>query len=118
MDEALSGKRAGDRVDLQLSEDQGFGDHNPDLTFTDDLDNVPPEFRFVGAEVEMANDQGDIRTFYVTHVGDRTLTVDGNHPLAGKALHVHVRILEVRDPTPQDLEQDGEVLARTGGPLH
>jgi FKBP-type peptidyl-prolyl cis-trans isomerase SlyD len=118
MDEALSGKRAGDRVDLQLSEDQGFGDHNSDLTFTDDLDNVPPEFRFVGAEVEMANDQGDVRTFYVTHVGDRTLTVDGNHPLAGKALHVHVRIQEVRDPTPQDLEQDREVLARTGGPLH
>ena len=118
MDEALSGKRAGDRVDLQLSAEQGFGPHDPDLTFTDDLDNVPPEFRFVGAEVQMQNDRGDVRTFYVTQVCESTLTVDGNHPLAGKDLSVHVRIREVRDPTPQDIEEDGSALVPAGGALH
>ncbi len=118
MDEAVSGKRAGDRVDLQLSAAKGFGPHDPDLTFTDDLDNVPPEFRFVGAEVQMQNDRGDVRTFYVTHVDERTLTLDGNHPLAGKALSVHVRIQDVRDPTPHDREQDGGVLVPAGGSLH
>jgi FKBP-type peptidyl-prolyl cis-trans isomerase SlyD len=118
MDQAVSGKRTGDRVDLQLSAEQGFGPHDPDLTFTDDLENVPPEFRFVGAEVRMQNDRGDVRTFYVTHVDERTLTLDGNHPLAGKAFSVQVRIQEVRDPTPQDLEQDGGVLLPAGGSLH
>jgi FKBP-type peptidyl-prolyl cis-trans isomerase SlyD len=88
------------------------------LSSSNDLDNVPPEFRFVGAEVQMQNDRGDVRTFYVTHVDERTLTLDGNHPLAGKALSVHVRIQEVRDPTPHDLEQDGGVLVPAGGSLH
>jgi FKBP-type peptidyl-prolyl cis-trans isomerase SlyD len=118
MDRAVSGKRAGDQVDFSLSAEQGFGPHDPDLTFTDDLDNVPPQFRFVGAEVQMQSDEGEVRTFYVTQVGERTLTVDGNHPLAGKQLHIHVRIQEVRDPTPEDLAQDGALAVPTGGVLH
>ena len=118
MDQAVSGRRAGDRVELNLAPAQGFGPHDPDLTFTDDLDNVPPEFRFVGAEVQMQNDRGEVRTFYVTRVGERTLTVDGNHPLAGKALRIHVHIREVRDPTPEDLAQDCDPAAPSGGTLH
>lgn len=118
MDEAVSGRCAGDRVDLALSPEQGFGPHDPDLTFTDDLANVPPELRFVGAEVQMQNAQGEVRVFYVTAVGEHTLTVDGNHPLAGKALSVHVHIREVRDPTPDELIADGGIVTPVGGGLH
>lgn len=118
LDEAVTGKCAGDRVDLQLCAEQAFGPHDPDLTFTDDLENVPPEFRFVGAEVRMQNDRGEVHTFYVTRVSERTLTVDGNHPLAGKTLSIHVHIREVREPTPQDLEQNGGVLVPAVGVLH
>jgi FKBP-type peptidyl-prolyl cis-trans isomerase SlyD len=118
MDHAIDGKRAGDLVDLALTAEEGFGPHDPHLTFTDDLDNVPPEFRFVGAEVQMQNEQGHVRTFYVTQIGERTLTVDGNHPLAGKALKIQVRIQEVRDPTPEELSQDGGGSAGGGALLH
>jgi len=118
LDQAVSGKRAGEQLSLSLSAEQGFGPHDPDLTFTDDLDNVPPEFRRVGAEVQMQNDDGEVRTFYVTQVGERTLTVDGNHPLAGQPLTVHVRIQEVRDPTPQERAQDCGAAVPTGGMLH
>ena len=118
MDDAISGKRAGDRVELQLGAQQAFGPHDPSLTFTDDLENVPPEFRFVGAEVPMRNDSGDVKSFYVTRIEDGTLTVDGNHPLAGKALKVHVRIQEVRDPSAAEIAQDGGACALPGGGLH
>jgi len=118
IDAAVSGKCAGDQVDLVLGPGDGFGPHDPDLTFTDAIDNVPPEFRFLGAEVQMQNDQGDVKTFYVTRIGGGTLTVDGNHPLAGKALRVHVRIREVRDPTADELSQDGSPTAFPGGSLH
>lgn len=118
MDEAVSGKRVGDRVELTLAPDQGFGAHDPSLTFTDELANVPPEFRFVGAEVPMENESGVLKTFYVTCIGDGTLTIDGNHPLAGKSLKVHVRIQEVRDPTADEIAQDGGACALPGGSLH
>jgi FKBP-type peptidyl-prolyl cis-trans isomerase SlyD len=107
MDEAVAGKRAGDEVELKVDPEQGFGPHDPDLTFTDAIDNVPPQFRHVGAAVQMQNDSGDIKTFYVTKIDDGQLTVDGNHPFAGKDLRVKVQIKEVRDPTEQEITQDG-----------
>ena len=117
MDKAVSGKRAGDRVELELDSDQAFGPLDPDLTFTDAIDNVPPQLRRIGAEVQMQNDSGDVKTFYVTKMQGGKLTVDGNHPLAGKELHVKVEIKEVRDPTEQELMQDGVMNATPSG-LH
>lgn len=103
MDRAVLGKCVGDKVEMTLSANDGFGPHDPDLTFTDNLDNVPPQFRHVGAEVQMQNDEGEIKTFYVSKIENGKLTVDGNHPLAGKALIVSVNILEVRDATVEDM---------------
>jgi FKBP-type peptidyl-prolyl cis-trans isomerase SlyD len=117
MDQAVAGKRAGDEIDMRLTpETSGFGDHDPDLTFTDDLDNVPPQFHAIGAEVQMRSESGDVRTFYVTRIENGRLTVDGNHPFAGKHLTVHVRITNVRDATAQELIDD---RADSGSPaLH
>lgn len=119
MDDAVVGAQAGDDVYLELRPGQGFGVHDPNLTFTEAVENVPPEFRFVGAEVPMQNESGDVRTFYVTRIESGKLTVDGNHPLAGKALKVHVEIQEVRDPTADELYEDGSRDGSLpGGTLH
>lgn len=107
MDQAVFGKSAGDEVEVELSPDQAFGDHDPDLTFTDDIDNVPPEFRRLGAEVQMQSESGETKSFYVTKIEDGKLTVDGNHPLAGKTLTVQVKILEVRDAKPGEDKVSG-----------
>lgn len=107
MDQAIAGKSAGDEVEVSLPPQETFGEHDPDLTFTDDLENVPPQFRHVGAEVQMQNEAGDTRTFYVSRIEDGKVTIDGNHPLAGKTLKVHVRILEVRDARPGEERTSG-----------
>jgi FKBP-type peptidyl-prolyl cis-trans isomerase SlyD len=114
LEAAVSGRRAGDQVDLELSPEDGFGPHDPTLTFTDALENVPPQFRRLGAQVQMQNDAGELRTFYVTDLGADTLTVDGNHPLAGQSLRVHVWIRDVRDPTAAELAQDGSAVLPGG----
>ncbi len=103
MDRAVTGKGAGDRVEMIVPPEDGFGPHDPDLTFSDAIENVPPQFRKLGAEVQMQSESGDAKTFYVTHIQDGKLTVDGNHPLAGKTLKVSVKILEVRDATIEDV---------------
>jgi len=91
VEQGLEGSAPGDTVEISLSPEEGFGPHNPDLTFTDDIDNVPPQYRRIGAEVEMVNDQGDSRKFIVTRIEDGKLTVDGNHPMAGKVITFHIR---------------------------
>jgi FKBP-type peptidyl-prolyl cis-trans isomerase SlyD len=103
MDRAVLGKSPGDMVEMTVPPEDGFGPHNPNLTFTDDIENVPHEFRQVGAELQMQNEAGEVVTFYVTKIEDGKLTVDGNHPLAGKTLMVRVTIKEVRDPGPTDV---------------
>jgi FKBP-type peptidyl-prolyl cis-trans isomerase SlyD len=118
MDAAIRGKQAGDIIELQLTPEHGFGAHDPNLTFTDDLDNVPPEFRFIGAEVQMQNEAGEVRTFIVTAIADGKLTVDGNHPLAGKSLVVHIRIQEVREPTQAELTAESSGCQLPSTSLH
>ncbi|MFY9975848.1 MAG: peptidylprolyl isomerase [Chromatiaceae bacterium] len=118
LDDAVFGRQAGDRFELTLDPDQGFGPHDPDLTFTDKVANVPPEYRFVGAEVPMQNESGEVKTFYVTRIGEDTLTIDGNHPLAGKSLKVQVQIREVRDPTADEIAEDGAAGGLPGPSIH
>ncbi len=102
---ALEGCTIGDTIEVKLSPENAFGPHNPDLTFVDDIDNVPPEFRQVGAEVPMQNDQGETRTFIVSKIDDGKLTVDGNHPFAGKTLTYSVTINDVRDATDEEMKK-------------
>jgi len=103
MDHSLLGKTAGDVVELTLEPHQAFGAHDPSLTFTDEIANVPPQFRLLGAEVPMQSETGELETFYVTRIENGRLAVDGNHPLAGKALDFRVQIHEVRKATSDDI---------------
>jgi FKBP-type peptidyl-prolyl cis-trans isomerase SlyD len=117
LERALEGRRTGERLEVSVSPSEGFGPHDPSLTYTDDLANVPPQFRYVGAEVEMVNDQGAVRKFYVTGIEDGKLTVDANHPLAGKQLTFTVNVVDVRDATPEELAR-GEAIGALPNLLH
>ncbi len=107
VEEALEGCSAGDTVAVTLDPEDGFGPHDPSLTYTDDLENVPHEYHRVGAEVQFENESGDVRTFVVSRIEGGKLTVDGNHPLAGKQLTFRVTVLEVRDATPAEIAAGG-----------
>jgi len=106
VERAMEGLTAGESIDVELPPAEGFGDYDPELTFTDDLENVPPQFRKIGAQVEMANDKGESKTFMVSKIEGDKLTVDGNHPLAGKVATFKVKVLEVRDATTEEI-RDG-----------
>ncbi len=103
VEQALEGSVIGDTVDVTLTPEEGFGRHDPKLTYTDDLENVPPEFQHIGAEGEMQNDQGESMKFTVIHIENGKLTVDGNHPMAGKAVTFHIKVTAIRDATPEEI---------------
>ncbi|UCB54251.1 MAG: FKBP-type peptidyl-prolyl cis-trans isomerase [Thiotrichales bacterium] len=103
IEQALEGCEQGDEISVELKPEEGFGEHQPELTFTDDLDNVPQEFRHVGAEVEFQNDKGESRVFRVSKIEGGKLTVDGNHPFAGKVITYNIKVNTVRDATPDEI---------------
>ena len=101
---ALDGHTVGDLVHVTLTPEEGFGAHQAELTFSDELDNVPPQFHQIGAEVEFQNDHGESKIFRVSHIDDNKLTVDGNHPFAGKTITYNITVREVRDATVSELQ--------------
>ncbi len=102
---ALEGCTAGDEVKVLLSPEEGFGEPDPGMMFTDDIANVPEQYHQIGAEVEFQNDAGDVKTFIVSKIEDGKLTVDGNHPLAGKTIVFTVNVVDVRDATQQEIAE-------------
>lgn len=110
IEQALEGCQTGDSVRVPLTPREGFGPRDDSLTYTDDIENVPPEFRHIGAEVEMMNDQGDARKFIVTRIEDGRLTVDGNHPLAGKVITFTIKIVGIRLASDEEIASGVEPM--------
>lgn len=113
--QALSGQTIGDVVEVKLSQDEAFGRRFEELTFTDDITNVPMQFREIGASVGMQNDKGDNKEFLVTKIEGGKLTIDGNHPLAGKDIIFAVKVASIRDATSQEIELGGPVDRKLNG---
>ena len=80
----LEGKMVGDVVEVPIDTKLLFGERDESLVFTDHIENVPEEYREIGMTISMENDQGEVKNFIVTRFDDKTLTVDGNHPLCGR----------------------------------
>ena len=105
----LEGKHAGDTIDVVIDGNQVFGMRDESLVFTDRLENVPEEYRQVGTSILMENDQGQTRSFLVTHLDDETLTVDGNNPLCGREVVFTLEILTVREATDEETKVGGAI---------
>ena len=78
---------------------------------TDRIENVPEEYRVVGTSILMESNQGKNKTFIVTRVDDKSVTIDGNNPLCGREVVFKLTIVTVRDATEEELEVGGPVGA-------
>jgi len=105
----LEGKCVGDEVEILLKAEDAFGKKADELIFTDDINNVPMEYRFIGASVTMQNDKGGTKDFIVSSIEDGKLTIDGNHPLAGKDIVFYVEILSIREATADEIIEGGKL---------
>jgi FKBP-type peptidyl-prolyl cis-trans isomerase SlyD len=105
----LEGKCAGDVIEVPIDGNRIFGPRDESLVFTDQVENVPEEYRQVGTSILMENDRGQARSFLVTHVDDETVTVDGNNPLCGREVVFRLEILTVRDATDEEMRAGGTV---------
>src|SRR5690348_10272293 len=108
----LEGKHAGDVIEVPIDGNRIFGPRDESLVFTDDVENVPEEYRQVGTSILMENDKGQTRSFLVTRVDDETLTVDGNNPLCGREVVFRLEVLTVRDATDEETKAGGAIVAQ------
>jgi FKBP-type peptidyl-prolyl cis-trans isomerase SlyD len=99
MEEGLEGRSKGDKFELKISPAKGYGEKD------DSLVQKVPKTAFGGQEVkpgmQFRTQNGGVVT--VTNVGLDSITVDGNHPLAGVELNFAVEVMEVRSATEEEL---------------
>lgn len=103
LEDALLGKEKGDRVDVMIGPDRGYGMPDPRLIQTIDkslFDGMPLN---VG-DTFLADTELGQKPIVVKEIHEDHVVVDGNHPLAGKTLKYMVDILEVRDATDSEVE--------------
>ena len=68
-------------------------------------------YRQVGTCILMENDKGETRSFLVTRMDDKTLTVDGNNPLCGREVVFTLEIRAVRNATDEETRAGGATVA-------
>ena len=96
LEEALTGLSGGDTKEVHVPPEKGYGEHDPDGVHEVPKDAFQtPEQLDVGGTV--SGRTGDGRTFQarVAGIGSETVTLDLNHPLAGKTLAFQVEVVDV-----------------------
>ena len=104
LEEAVSIMMIGTKKQLKLEAKDGYGEYNQDAVQAVGKENFPEDFILeAGMEYMASNPDGVQMPFVITNVEDETVTVDFNHPLAGKGLNFDIELLDVRDATTEEL---------------
>lgn len=118
VEEAVHGKDVGTKFEVTMEPDEAFGEYEHDLVRVEPR-NLFPEEIAVGMQFEGGAedaDDEDYMLYTIVDVTDDEVTVDGNHPLAGKTLKFVGIVTDVRAATAEELEH-GHTHGE-GGHLH
>lgn len=119
---ALEGKIAGDAFEFVLSPEEGYGTYNPNYMVQLPMEafiidgRTATELLVVGRTLPMLNSEGQVVQGTIAAVDEKTVTMDFNHPMAGKTLHFTGKVESVRDATEKELTEGlhGEYLPKEG----
>lgn len=100
---ALEGQQAGYQTTLQLQPADAFGERDESLLQTIAKKDFPPGVK-VGGTLRGHDGQGRERVFTVLRIKGDKVMLDGNHPMAGKAMRFALTVADVRAATPVEIE--------------
>ena len=103
LENELTGKAAGADFKVTIAPDEAYGDHQPHLVQQAPRSAFPADIELeVGMQFTASSDGGETMII-IKEVSDDTVTVDGNHPLAGLTLHFEGKVDHIRDATEEEL---------------
>ena len=93
---AVEGMSPGDKTTTTIPSDQAYGAHQAEAVLSVPLDRMPPDLNpQVGQQLQMQGQNGQPIPVRVTEVTAETVTIDANHPLAGKDLTFAIELVEI-----------------------
>lgn len=115
IEEALQGHEPGDQVDLHLEPEEAFGDYDEQLVFLEPRGVFPTPLEegmtFEGLPPGTTSKGPSDALYTVTEIYPEHVVLDANHPLAGIALRLHLKVEAVREASEEEV---GRGTAGTG----
>ncbi len=110
MEEKLLGLSVGDSFDFILPPQEAFGEYDEEGVVVFPIseflqNNFPQEYLKVGEIVPLQDEEGYPVDAVITEIDSEFVTLDFNHPLAGRTLHYQGKILDIREATAEELNQ-------------
>ena len=95
-EDAVLGMSVGETKTISIPSDEAYGPYREDLVAVVEKNMVPPDIDpKVGLVLQLRTPDGSITDVVVTEVNEDTITLDANHPLAGKDLIFEIKLVEI-----------------------
>lgn len=104
LEQALDGRKVGERFEVDVPADQAYGQRDERLTGRIPLKRLGRQKPKVGDRLQLPMQDGSQRVFFVSKVGRFHADLDGNHPLAGQDISFDVEIVDLRDATESEID--------------
>ncbi len=105
LEKAIEGLSLGDSKEVLVKAAEAYGEYDPEgfveVPKSEFPEDIPLE---VGLEISVTNDDGEEMAAFIEEVSLETITLNFNHPLAGKDLNFKIKIVGIREATPEELE--------------
>lgn len=94
---AVQGMNQGDSKNVSIPPDEAYGQRQEDNMLQVNQSDIPEEINpEKGMVLQVKTQDGQSRNVTVAEVTDETVTLDGNHPLAGENLNFEINLVEVQ----------------------
>ena len=105
LENALYDMKIGDTKTVVIEPDQAYGDYDDDSTQVAKKEEFSEEIPLdVGTFMDLEDDEGDILSAQIVEVDEETVTLDFNHPLAGKTLTFEISLSGLREASAEELD--------------
>jgi peptidylprolyl isomerase len=95
-EQAVIGMEVGESKDVSIPPEEGFGDYSEDLVVNIEKTILPPDINpEVGMQLEVSSEEETPRVFTIADIAEDSITLDGNHPLAGAEIAFKIELLEI-----------------------
>jgi len=95
-DAAVTGLSPGESTTTKIPVDKAYGPYQKEMVAEIERANIPADFELeVGQRLEMQVPNGDAMAVTITDIQGDTVTLDGNHPLAGQDLTFELELVEI-----------------------
>jgi len=97
---AIVGMNPGDSKTQEIPSSEAYGPYRDEMVAAVNRQQIPEDLPIsVGQQLQLQNSSGQVIPVFVTAVEDETVTLDGNHPLAGKDLVFDIQLLDLSATT-------------------